>query len=393
MRCLGEIFLASLILLAFLHKYSDACPFCGTAPPSLSEKVQSFDAVVLGRFVTGVKPDRIRESNGSTVFEVIELVKIDERLVEKNTPIELDRFRPGQPGDLVLMLGNRDGEKINWKEFVDMTTTSFQYMINAPGVDVPTGQRLAYFIAFLEHPDQVIAVDAFSEFAIAPYEEIVPLTPLMEPEKIREWLTHPQDPADRVVRLGLYGLLLGLSGRGEDAMLLKKCILEASQDYEFGISGMTSGYLMLAGHAGFEQLRKDLLKIGEQNQAEVFPLIQALEFTWTHAGAQSSKPELQASMRSLLKHPGVADLVIIDLARWKDWDSMEQIVALYGTDPYDVTAIKRAILRYLLVAEKSSALDGKSQVPEHVVRAQKHLDHFRKVDPQTFRAAERYFFE
>ena len=368
-----------------------ACPFCGPAAPSLSEQIAAFDVVVLGKFSGGEKADRSREFAGITQFEIVEIVKGEDSLLEKGDRVELDRYRHSEAGALVLLMANQVDKRPKWKLFIDMTPASFEYLANAPGQEVPTTQRLSYYIKFLEHDDQTIASDAFSEFAIAPYDDIVPLAPLMDRKKIRSWLANPKDPADRFVRLGLYGLMMGLCGQPEDAEFLKSIVVNNSNDYQFGIDGMTSGYLLLAGENGFDVLENEVLSSPTASYTDVFPTLQALRFMWTYSKDESAKPHLRRAMRSLLSKPQIADLVILDLARWKDWESMDKIVSHYGKADYDVPSIKRAIFRYLLVAERVPSVEGEPD--QNVVKAKKYLSVLKTKDPKTEKEAQRYFFE
>ncbi len=370
-----------------------ACPLCGPATPSLTEQISSFETVVLVKFLEGEKPDRTQEFSGTTQFEVVEIVKDESETLNRAMTVSLNRYRHAEPGALVLFMGNQIEGAMKWDTLLDMSPVSFKYLKNAPGEEVPTTQRLVYFLNFLEHPDPVIAADAFSEFAIAPYREIAPLNHLMQPTKLREWLENPKEPAERFVRLGLFGLMLGLSGTEKDADFLKTLVVNPTEDYQFGIDGMTAGYLMLTGEEGLAILEKELLENPDIDRVRIFPIMEALRFVWSYEGDRFSKQKLRKSMRVIAKRPELADLAIIDLARWKDWDAMDEIVSLYGKGEYDVPAIKRAILRFLMTAEKSSPRSAEGENPSHVVKAQGFLKKIRELDPKTYQAAQRYFFE
>jgi hypothetical protein len=229
--------------------------------------------------------------------------------------ITLARHRAGKPGDLFLLTGSR-GTSIEWGSPLEVTETSFNYMVQAPSPEVPTRKRLEYFVRFLEFPDETVAGDAYGEFANSPYEEITPLTPKLPREKIREWVASPDTPA---TRLGLYGLLLGLCGDEEDAKLMERKIVETSEDFRLGIDGVMGGYLLLTGEKGLELIdRTKLAKDANVPFSETYAAMQALRFMWTYGDGQIDKDRLRQSMRQLLDRPELADLVIADLARRKD---------------------------------------------------------------------------
>ena len=96
-------------------------------------------------------------------------------------------------------------------------------------------------------------------------------------------------------------------------------------------------------------------------------------------------------MRILLDRPELADLVITDLARWQDWSIAEKLMDLYGAEEYNIPSIKRAIVRYFLVAKRATGED-EDVTPEHVQVAEAYLEELRESDPDTVKAAERFFF-
>ncbi len=373
-----------------------ACPYCGVTPPSLAEQVASHDAVVLGKFLEGDKPNRQKELSGATRFEIVKIVKgADVNLTQGGT-LSLERYRDGSKGDLVLIMGNKDadaGDALKWTELINMTEESFDYMVKAPGLDVPVQQRLVYFLGFLEHPNSVVAADAFSEFAISAYKDIVPLAPLMEPDRIRSWLENPETPPDRVLRTGFYGLILGLCGDEEDGEFLKNKLLTSSADYQFGIDGMTSGYILLTGKQGFNVLEEAMILNPESSQTDLFQVLQSLRFIWTYDRERIPQADLFSAMRAVLKRPEIADMAIIDLARWKDWEAMDQVVGLYEKEGFNDPPVKRAIIRYLMTAKGSAELSPSEGADSHVEKAQKHLERLKEADPRLFKEVERYFFE
>ena len=70
---------------------------------------------------------------------------------------------------------------------------------------------------------------------------------------------------------------------------------------------------------------------------------------------------------------------------------LPRLVEMYSDPLYDVGSIKRAIVRFMLIAEKSGK--GAETVPPQVETAKKHLAMLRETDPKTVKAAERYFFD
>jgi hypothetical protein len=238
--------------------------------------------------------------------------------------------------------------------------------------------------------------------------------------KIRAWLMHPETPQ---TRLGLYGMLLGLCGNNDDAELLAHKIAPNSEEFRIGLDGMISGYLLLKGTTGLDDIDEWKFKIHNGKKAafsETYAAMMGLRFMWQYAGGKISNDRLQQSMRILLDQPELADLVIADLARWKDWSVQDRLMSLYGKGDYNIPSIKRSIIRYMLA---STDLKGDGTAPDSpptaaagsssgaqssggaasgnvssessadsAVRGKKYLEELRKRDPRTVREAERFFF-
>ncbi|HEV3137876.1 MAG TPA: hypothetical protein VGZ26_08220, partial [Pirellulales bacterium] len=83
---------------------------------------------------------------------------------------------------------------------------------------------------------------------------------------------------------------------------------------------------------------------------------------------------LQQAMRHVLARSEFAAAAITDLARWKDWGALEQIVNLYSRAGYGQPAIRRAIVGYLMACPEAAS--------------EKALARLRQLDPEGIAAAE-----
>ncbi len=308
----------------------------------------------------------------------------------------LARCRPGRPGDLFLLIGTQ-AQAFKWSNQLKVTETSFNYIVQSPSPKVAPQKRLAYFLKFLESPDELVSSDAYAEFSSASYADVITIRDKMPVEKVRKWaLSKETSPT----RLSLYGLMLGLCGNDDDARALKARINEKTEDFRLGVDGLISGYLLLSGPEGLDFIDESKLKNKSIPFSETYAAMQALRFIWTDGEGVIEKDRLLASMRLLLDQPGLADLVIGDLARWKDWSVQEQLMGLYDVDEYDIPCVKRAIVRYMLTCSKDVPKKEQPQkaekivakLPEHARAAKKHLATLRKNDPKTVKDAERFFF-
>jgi hypothetical protein len=436
-------FSAAITAVAFLMTTAAAsaarcCPFCSAPSLTLAEQMAQADAAVLVQWVGGKKATD--KTAGETVYEIRQIVRNHKNELKLEGRVTLPRYRESKVGDLFLLVGSK-GTTIEWASPLEVTETSFNYVAQAPSPEVPTTKRLAYYVKFLEYPDQMISNDAYGEFANAPYADITQLADSLPREKVRGWITNKDTPA---TRMGLYGLLVGLCGNQDDAKILEKKILEKTEDFRLGIDGLMSGYLLLTGDKGLSVLDEHKLKNRDVPFSETYAAMQALRFMWKSSEGRIEKSRLRASMRILLDRPELADLVIADLARWKDWEIQDRLMELYvlalasdsddksddeaddkGNDeaddraadlqkaleciaardpkmkvdvaePFNVPSIKRAIIRYMLVSTKDvpdEATSGEdSVIPEHATKGKKYVDVLRQLDPKTVAQAERFFF-
>ncbi len=381
-----------------------ACPFCSAPSLTLSEQVAQSDAVILVKWVSSRKTED--QKPGSTTYQIEQVVRGPKTLLKKGGQITLVRYRTGKKGDLFLLMGTR-GTVIEWGSPLEVSQASFKYIAQAPLPKEAPAKRLVYFLNYLEFPDQLVANDAYAEFANAPYKDITLSAKTMSRERVRQWI---QDPDTPVTRLGLYGLMLGLCGNPEDAQLMRQKITTPTDEFRLGIDGVMFGYLLLTGDKGLDVIdrmklettvvidengNKVLDKEGNTKPlpfSETYAAMQALRQFWTYGNGRIDKDRLKQSMRILLDRSELADLVVADLARWKDWSVQDRLMELYGVDEYDIPSIKRSIVRYMLVSVKDIPQGGGTPEPKHVVKGRKHLKTLEKKDPKTVREAKRFFF-
>lgn len=390
---------ALLVLSAWAPIPVDACPFCSAPSLTLTEQLAGADSAVLVKWVSGT-PAKLSDA-GSTDFEIVDVVHQHAAgKLKAGSKLNLVRFRSGKPGDLFLLLGTLGAGNVEWGSPLEVTQAGYDYMKNSPKTDQPAVKRLAYFLKYLEHADRMIGDDAFGEFANAAYSDVVQLSKELPREKLRTWLTSSMVSPGRI---GLYGMMLGLCGTDDDVKLMERKILEGTEDFRLGIDGVMGGYLLLTGEKGLGLLSEKKLKDKKAPFSETYAAMQAIRFMWQYGDNRISAERLREAMRILLERPELADLVIADLARMKDWSVQDRLVDLYEADAYNIPSIKRAIVRFTLAAAKdvpkkeegttggSAVAATPEEVPAHVVKAQKCLEELEKRDPKTVHEAKRFF--
>ncbi|MBI5759394.1 MAG: hypothetical protein HZA46_12820 [Planctomycetales bacterium] len=421
LRCswVSRIILIALSFVALLIATSIAlaCDLCGVPTPTLAEMLAQADAVVQARWI-GNEKGKAADDPGTTIFEVTIVVRdkgnklkprdrvtVDGQLAGKKgeykfgicppriANVTTDGLLAGKKGDLFLLVG-RQADKLEWDSPQKVSEAGFKYLVEAPALDAPPAERLAYFLRFLEVPDYFVANDAFAEFVRAPFEDIVLLTDQLPREKLRRWLVDPKVPEGR---RGLYGLMLGLCGEPSDVKLLEEIIARPAQETRPGIEGIMGGYLLLAGEKGLEVIEKTKFQNRDIVTSETYSAMQAVRFLWSNGGGRFSRGRVQQSARLLLDNADFTELVVADLARWKDWSVTPKLMEMYGVLELKDARTKLAIVRYLLTAASDTVPPASeiSDIPQtelpHVIEAKKCLETLRERDPKTVSQVERSF--
>jgi hypothetical protein len=241
---------------------------------------------------------------------------------------------------------------------------------------------------YLENADPIISADAYTEVANTDYPDLIACSSELPRDRLRQWVANPPMSTFRV---GLYGLLLGLAGNADDAELMQQKITESGEDFRLGIDGIMGGYLLLTGEKGLEVLEQTKLADKKAPFSETYAAMQALRFMWQYGDNRIPPERLKQSMRILLERPELADLVIADLTRWKDWSIGDRLMGMYGQQEYDIPATKRAIVRFYLACENEAKKHPEAVPADLAKMASQNLVKLEKQDPKTFGNAKKIF--
>ena len=364
------------------------CPGCTpTASETRAETVARSDVVLLVQWVAG--NDQDGETVARTVYEVTLVGKDTTKSYKPKQRIALDNYRESSPGDLYLMNGilNKEGT-IDWEAPVEITETGYHYVMQAPSPELPRHKRLPYFLKFLEMSDQFIANDAYNEFAFAPFEDVVTLTDQLPREKLRDWIA---DKETSQTHIGLYGIMLGLCGEPSDAQLLGDLFFGNAKEYVFGMEGIVTGYLFLTRSEGLEKIRDQLLNQTTGEIDFLYPLMRAFRIVWVYGGERVPKPALIEAMRMFLQHDRLDELVIPDLARWEDWESIDVLISKYETekDPKSESLRKQIIIFMMECARQKP--DEAGNLPATAQKAKAFIERVEAEDPKVMKRIRRFY--
>lgn len=193
------------------------------------------------------------------------------------------------------------------------------------------------------------------------------------------------------VALGLYGLLLGHSGKPEYAAELRKLMDAPDNKYSSGLDGMLMGYVMLDKKAGFEYLLK-LVADPEKEFLVKHSGLKTLRFYWEYRTDVLTKKQVLEGMSQLLTHADLADMPIDDLRKWKAWDMTTTVLKYADKESHNTLPINnRSILKFALAAswadpKNAAAADHvakiRKQNPERVKLVEELLQDEMKVTPK-----------
>jgi hypothetical protein len=202
---------------------------------------------------------------------------------------------------------------------------------------------LLYYSKFLDNPDELIAEDAFLEFARSSDQEVGQAAKKLSPARLRTLLQNPKLDPDRI---SLFAFLLGNCGDAADADFLRQRIDQAKGDDMRALDGLLGGYIALRPSEGWK-LTRDILSNARHDFLKKYAALRAVRF-YMGWQPQAMKTSMLAAYQLVIPDGEMADLATEDLRRWKLWDLTPLILAQYGKATHDAPIVKRGIVRYAL---------------------------------------------
>jgi hypothetical protein len=157
-------------------------------------------------------------------------------------------------------------------------------------------------------------------------------------------------------------------------MVLREAIDRESVDFRAGFDGVLAGYLLLEPGQALALIEERFVTSPDARPGDTRHALAALRFCIEYARGPEREQVLNV-MRHALSRNAFAAEVVTDLARWKDWKPLDEIVTLYDKPGDEDPQLRRAVIGYLKACP----------LPE----AQSHLDRLRTADPEGVKALER----
>ncbi len=375
-------FLLSLLVVGLVASASVAlaCPFCAAVSQTFSQEMETMDVVVIAK-LTKLPPmaDPSTPSDfadtSKAQFTVSETLK-GEKLVDAKQPIETLYFGEGSQGKEFLIMAVREtpeSTKLQWTTPLLLSDRAKEYIHKLPSLPKEGAERLAFFQEFLEDKDESLARDAYDEFANASYDSVKQLKPKMKHDQLVAWIQNQDIPASR---RRLYLTMLGVCGGKEDLPMLEAMLRDSDRKAKAGLDAMIGCYLTLTGAEGVPLIEELYLANPKAEYADTYSAIMAMRFHGTEGGVIPKERVVEA-VRHMLSRPQLADLVIPDLARWEDWESMDQLVELFKTADDKSSWVRVPVINYLRACP--------------LPKAKEHLAELEKIDPAAVKRANMFF--
>jgi hypothetical protein len=349
---------------------SNFCPFCAAINATLAEQVGKHEVSVIAKLVE--VPDKVEEDAlefPKGKFEIVQVLKGDQ-FVAVGMSFQTQLVGTYPVGHQFLVMGVEPPE-IFWSTPMQASVRLVKYLTDMQSLPAKGPDRLAFFQDFFEDPEPELAFDAYDEFAIADYADVVALKDRIKRENLVKWIN---DPELRVDRRRLYFTMLGVCGTEDDIRMLEKFLVSDNANDRAGLDALAAAYITLKGEAGIPLLEEHFLeKVDEENTSETNAVISALRFHGTEVD-QIPRQRIAQAIRLVLKHPQLADTVIPDLARWEDWSVIEQLVDMFKNCDDDNQYIRVPVVAYLQSCPK----------PE----AKTYLKELEAIDPDAIRRAK-----
>lgn len=358
------------VLACVVSAPADACPFCGAVGQPLASRRDAAASVAVAQ---PDGPASLQSDGGMRQrFLLLQRLAGNHSLPEA---IAADVTAPVQ-GTAAVFLGHAGVGGRPEATAIEADETRLGYLAAAPSVAEPAAERLRWFARWLEHPDRVIAEDAFAEFGQASFAAVREAADALPAARLRAWVA---DPGVSQQRRGFYGLALGLVAAAEDRereacrQALFGVIDRPADDFRAGYDGILAGVLVADGEAGLEALRRRGVLEPSARPVEKRQMLAVLRFAWESLAEEIPRDCLAEATARLLESPVTAAEAAIDLARYRWWDAVDDVAALWDSLGDEDPLVRRAVAGYL------------SACPEPAAR--QHEAAIRRRDPLRFEQA------
>ncbi len=348
-----------------------ACPFCSAVSQTFSEEIGSMDVVVVARLLDQPATSEDPNDSGTARFRITEVIKGAPHLGKQQT-LETVYFGQAAEGEQFLIMAV-DPPKLAWSTPLRISDRGVDYVQKIMKLPKSGVERLEFFQRHLEDKEDLLARDAYDEFAKAPYETVIALKEKMDHDQLVRWVKDTDIPASR---RRLYLTMLGVCGKPSDLPMLEELLTSDDRKAKAGLDALVACYLTLRGAEGLPLVEKLFLGNKDAEYADTYATIMALRFHGTETDV-IPRERILKSLHLMLERPKLADLVIPDLARWEDWSQMERLVTLFKEADDESSWVRVPVINYLRACP--------------LPKAESYIKELEQVDPAAVKRANTFF--
>jgi hypothetical protein len=361
----------ALIEMGVMARVARACPFCSAASQTFSEELGTMDVAVIAKLVK-LPPQSNKPGDDiqKATFEVTQVIKGD-GLVKEKEKVETLYFGEGTVGKPFLVMGISPPQTM-WSTPLPLSDRGMKYLTDLMKLPKEGAERLVFFQQYLEDADEMLARDAYDEFARAPYAQLKAIKDQLHHDQVVAWIKNSDIPASR---RRLYLVILGITGTQADLPMIEEFMNSSDRKAKSGLDALIACYLTLKGEAGLPLVEKLFLANDKADYADTYAAIMAIRFHGSEGGVIDAK-QLVKALHPMLQRPELADLVIPDLAKWEDWSVMDRLFDLYKTANDKNSWVRVPVVNYLRACP--------------LPKAKELLDQCEKIDPAAVRRANMF---
>ena len=322
-----------VLVTSFGIRPTTACPFCQAFRSPISHDLRNAKFALLVSLDESAAERQVKaltrqvsydEQSGLSVFRVQGVLKAD--ALSTTTLGEIDAPKPANPSESAtfLVFGFCSPE-LCWTTPMAIDSKSVSYLEKLEHLPSTGAERLEFFLQFLDHADPAVADDAYNEFALAPYRDLIDLAPKLN----RVWLVERiSDAKTDESRLRLYLTLLGLVGTAEDVEPVERLMERLELRADIALDATIACYVSLRGMEGLVEIQRRYLKNVDAAPRNTYSAIVAHFFLGDEFRGLD-RDVVAESLAVILERPDFADLVIQKLEKWEYWTAAESIAELF----------------------------------------------------------------
>ncbi|MFM7041728.1 MAG: hypothetical protein ACKO35_06030 [Planctomycetaceae bacterium] len=330
-----------------------ACPFCGAVGESLSQRRDRAAVLAIGESAAPAGRDRT-----GLPIQAMTVLRVLRGDAESPADTVVARV-PGPIDGTALIFADADAEgdtpdaapTMAWSA-IAADESLIVHAVSAPPTTAPESDRLRWFASRLEHANPAIAADAFTEFGLAPYASVRAAADAFDDRTLARWIA---DPGVDQRRRGFYGLALGIvaatnddpATRARALAAIRDAVAAPADDFRAGFDGLLAGLLVADGTRGLATLERQGLLAESARAVDQKHAVAALRFAWEHLAHTIPREAVATATARLLAAPVTAADAAIDLARYRHWDAIDDVAALWDTFGRDDPVVRRAVAGYL----------------------------------------------